>query len=160
MSDIVKGGQLMVFVGGKSIAAATNHTLSLNVDTVDSSNKDLAGGKWASEEPDKINWSMTTENLFTFDNTVGKNYDDLMGILISRQKVDIVFALAATLENYSDETVTEVPTGGWVKSTTQKWYSGQAYITALDVNAQNGENATFTATFTGAGALVQNNATA
>jgi hypothetical protein len=135
MSTIVKGGQLMVFVGGKSIAAATNHTLSLNVDTVDSSNKDLAGGKWGSEEPDKINWSMTTENLFTFDTTVGNNCDDLMSILIGRQKVNIVFALAATLEDYSDDSVTEVPAGGWLPSQTQKWYSGQAYITALDINA-------------------------
>ena len=36
----IKGGDLMLFVNGKSIAFATSHTLSISTDTVDTSNKD------------------------------------------------------------------------------------------------------------------------
>ena len=42
---IIKGGDLMLFVGGKSIGYATNHTLSINADTKETSTKD-SGGKW------------------------------------------------------------------------------------------------------------------
>lgn len=39
-----------------------------------------------------------------------------------------------------------VPSGGWTPSTSGT-YSGKVIITSLEVNAPNGDNATFTATF-------------
>ena len=43
----IKGGDMMLFVNGKSIAYATSHTLSISGDTQDTSNKDEGGGDWA-----------------------------------------------------------------------------------------------------------------
>ena len=43
--SIIKGGDMMLFVNGKSIGYATNHTLSINTDTKETSTKD-SGGKW------------------------------------------------------------------------------------------------------------------
>ena len=43
--SVIKGGDLMLFVGGKSIAYATSHTLSISADTKENSSKD-SGGKW------------------------------------------------------------------------------------------------------------------
>ena len=43
----IKGGDMMLFVNGKSIAYATSHTLSISGDTQDTSNKDAGGGDWS-----------------------------------------------------------------------------------------------------------------
>lgn len=43
--SVIKGGDLMLFVGGKSIAYATSHTLSISAGTKETSSKD-SGGKW------------------------------------------------------------------------------------------------------------------
>ena len=42
--------------------------------------------------------------------------------------------------------------------TTKHYYSGDAYITSLTANANTGENATFSVTLTGSGALARHNA--
>ena len=44
--------------------------------------------------------------------------------------------------------------GGWLPATTGT-YSGNVIITALEANAPNGDNATFTASFEGVGALTK-----
>lgn len=45
MNNVIKGGDLMVFADNKSIALATNHTLTISADTKETSSKD-SGGKW------------------------------------------------------------------------------------------------------------------
>lgn len=42
----IKGGDLMLFLGGKSIAYATTHSLEITGETTDTSNKDEGGGDW------------------------------------------------------------------------------------------------------------------
>ncbi len=59
---ITKGGDLMLFVGGKSIAYATNHTLSISADTKETSTKD-SGGLWQTSEVGMLSWSCSSENL-------------------------------------------------------------------------------------------------
>ena len=78
------------------------------------------------------------------DTGSGKTYDDLVDMMISKQPVDLVFARKT-------ETGTEVGESGWTHSTPS--LSGKAIITSIELNAPNGENATFTADFTGVGAL-------
>ena len=147
----IKGGDMMLFIGGKSIAFATSHTLSLGADTSDTSNKDEGGGGWASSEVTKRNWSANSENLVSADGA-GNNFDDLFDIYASGQAVDAVFAV-------KKETATDVPSGGWTNNTTAPAYKGKVIITSLELNAPNGENATFTAEFTGVGALEKVTAT-
>jgi TP901-1 family phage major tail protein len=64
--NIINGGDLMLFIDGKSIAFATNHTLSINAETVETTSKDH-GGKWVSKATRKISWTMNTENLYSID---------------------------------------------------------------------------------------------
>ena len=66
----IKGGDLMLFVNGKSIAYATSHTLSISADTVDTSNKDEGGGDWADSEVGKLSWTCQSENMYA-DNASG-----------------------------------------------------------------------------------------
>lgn len=141
----IKGGDLMVFMSGKSISLATNHTLSINGDTQDTSNKD-DGGDWGSSEVSLLSWEASTENLYTLDTTDGNTYDDLFDAMVNKTQLDLVFAKKS-------ESGTQVPSGGW--TTASNGYKGKACITSLELNAQNGEYATYSATFTGIGALTK-----
>lgn len=147
---IIKGENLMVFAGGKSIAFATSHTLEVSLDTREISTKDH-GGKWSEAEAGKINWSMQTENLVGNPGE-GKGYDDLLDLMIAREPIDVVFALEGDSPNYDAGKLDYVPTGGWSAKTTNG-RKGKAIITSLSLNAPNGEYATMSATFQGVGEL-------
>lgn len=136
----IKGGDMMLFIGGKSIAFATSHTLTINADTTDTSNKDEGGGGWRSEDVNLLSWEATTENLM--GSGQGNDYDSLVTMMVAKQPVDAVFGQKSSA-------ATDVPEGGW----TGTGYSGKVLITSIEINATNGETATFTATFTGVGAL-------
>ena len=140
----IKGQDLMVFLAGESIAFGTNHTITISGDTADTSNKDEGAGGWASSEISKLSWSAHTENLMA-DSGSGKTYDDLVAMMLSKQPVDLVFARKT-------ETSTDVGEAGWTPQATAS-LAGKAIISSLELNAPNGENSTFTADFTGVGAL-------
>lgn len=146
--QVINGGDLMLFIDGKSIAFATSHKLSINVETVETSSKDN-GGKWVSKAARKISWNCSTENLYSNDGE-GLNFSDLFDKLIDRQPIEAVFCLEQDYAIKADE----VPEGGWLPSTTGT-YSGQVIITSLEANAPNGDNATFSASFEGVGALTK-----
>ena len=141
----VKGGDLMLFVENKSIAYATNHTLSINAETADTSNKDEGGGDWASNEVKILSWSATSENLYSTDGQ-GDNYADLYDIMVAKTPVTAVFSKKSQNQSY-------VPTGGWTSSTPK--YTGNVVITKLELNAPNGDYATFSVEFQGVGALTK-----
>ena len=148
----VKGEKLMVFMGGKSIAYATNHTLTVGSETIDTSNKDEGAGGFASAEVGRLNWTMTTENLYSEDGE-GNNFADLYDAMVNRTVLTVVFG--HPLQSGSD-----VPTGGWTPGgggippvIGMNRYDGSAVLTDLQLTAQNGQYATFSATFQGVGAL-------
>lgn len=142
----IKGGDLMLFFDNKSIAYATSHTLEINGETTDTSNKDEGGGDWASSEVGILSWSASSENLFSVDGQ-GNNFDDLFDLMIAKQPIQAVFALKS-------QAASEVPTGGWTPGTTAK-YTGNVAITNISLNAPNGEYATYTVQFQGVGALTK-----
>lgn len=144
--SIVKGDELMVFLNNKSIAYATSHTLNITGNTIDISSKDH--GFWGASEIGNITWEVTSENLFT-----DGDYDTLFTAMLAKTPVTLVFGhaknynangLAANQDNWApDDTVGS------------KYYQGPAVITSLNLTANTGENATYSVTFTGNGALEQ-----
>ena len=144
--SFTKGDALMLFMGGEALAYAKNHTLTMTGNTIDISTKDH--GYWGASEVGNITWEVQTENLFTED-----NYDTLYDAMVAKTPVDIVFA---KVDNYSENGLKAV--GGdvdsWTASTTSG-RKGKAVITSLTVNANTGENATCSATFTGSGPLAK-----
>lgn len=146
--QVINGGDLMLFIGGKSIAFATSHKLSISVETVETTSKD-SGGKWVTKAARKISWNCSTENLYSNDGE-GLNFSDLFDKLVAREPIEAVFCLEQDYATKADE----VPEGGWLPSTTGT-YTGQVIITSLEANAPNGDNATFTASFEGVGALTK-----
>lgn len=142
--NIIKGRNLMLFdAQGKSIAYATNHTLSLSAESQDTSSKDH--GVWGASEINKITWEITSENLYTTD-----AFDSLFDIMMTKAAVDVYFGLKAEADD--GKNVVDGDYTNWSKLTSGS-YKGKAFITSLQANAANGENATFSVTLTGSGKI-------
>lgn len=144
MADtIIKGHNLMLFdANGESIAYATNHTLSISADAQDVSSKDH--GIWKASEVNKINWEITSENLYTTT-----AYDSLFTSMIAREPITVFFGLKREADN--DKSVVDGDYTNWSVGTGA--YTGSAVITSLQANAPDGENATFSVTLTGSGKI-------
>ena len=147
--NIIKGDKLMIFVGGSAIAYATSHTLSLTGNTTDISSKDH--GFWGASDIGNLTWEATTENLYT-----EAGFDGLFNAYLKKTPVTIVFGYASNYNVNGLWLGEGTNPGGYENSWTAdstKGYTGQAVITSLSVNANTGENATFSCTFTGKGAI-------
>ena len=142
MKNITKGDQLMLFVGGQSIVFATAHTLTLTTNTTDIASKDH--GIYGAKDVSTITWEITTENLFA-----ESDYATLVDSMLAGQPVDVVFANAASWVKTGIDNSTKT----WTPDSAGTQLSGKALITSLTANANTGENATFSATFTGVGAI-------
>lgn len=147
---VTKGGDLMLFVGGKSIAFATNHTLSISADTKETSTKD-SGGLWQTSEVGMLSWSCSSENLIG-NPMAGIGYDELFDMMVARKPITGVFALEGNSTDYAEGKLGAAPTTGWTAKSGDG-YTGQMVITSLEKNAPNGENATLKVDFTGVGEL-------
>lgn len=154
MSNIVKGKKLMVWVKAsngeyKSIGFATNHTLSTSASTISVSHKDMVdagAGKWDAQEIDTLTWSVTSENFYA-NTTEGYTFADIWNFYSNGTELDLKFGVAA-------DSNTGVPAGGWAVPASGTVLSGKAVISSVDVNAPVDDNASFSVTFQGKGALV------
>lgn len=145
-NNIIKGDELMLFYNGNAFAWATSHTLTITGNTVDVATKDH--GFWGASEVGNLTWEITTENLYSDD-----DYDTLFDLMVAKEPIDVAFAKCS---NYDANGLTSV--GGSVESWTPSatdFRSGKAVITSLTVNANTGENATYSATFTGSGPITK-----
>ena len=168
--NVIKGGDMMLFIQEgngtvKSIAFATSHTLTVSTDTQQTSTKD-DGGKFQSSDYGIISWSATSENLCSFDGA-GYNYQDLINLMLNQTKVTATFSIesdSGTSYPYASklDSVDETSGNTWtpanagtIGSTSNKslGYKGKVLITSVEVNAPNGENATFTVQLQGDGPL-------
>lgn len=154
--NIQKGDDLMVFIQTgtgqsattKSIAYATAHTLTLSAETASVNSKDH--GVWTGNEVNKRSWEITSENLFT-----DEDYSTLFDAWKDGTKLNLVWGK----KNEADSVV--VADGDAANYTVKKtgtgtmYWSGNAYITSLTANANTGEKATFSVTFTGTGAFTK-----
>lgn len=150
----IKGGDIMLFVGGKALAFATSHTLSITAETQDTSNKDEGGGKWAAEEVKMLSWTASSDNYYAVSDTTGtaddnSTYADIYDIFVAGSPVDVVFA-AKTETNTDVADVTET-NKAWTPKVPK--YTGKAIITKLELQAPNGEIATFSVELSGVGEL-------
>lgn len=155
----IKGGDMMLFVAGKPLAFATNHTLTVQAETQDTSNKDEGGGKWSATEVKLLSWNGKSENFYCVsDATAGKaddnsTYDDVFDLMIKGEAVDAIFAMKSESVNDISEVGTSGSTANKVWTPKAPKYTGKVIITNLEVSAQNGEYTTYSVDFTGVGEL-------
>lgn len=131
------GNEFFVYDGNDAIGYATECALNINAETIDCSNKQ--SGIWASALPGQLSWTMSTSALYTTD----AGYAELFDKFTQRQAVPVKFGTR----------ISDSSTG---LDTAATYFSGNAYITSLELSAGNNEVATYSVEFTGEGALTKN----
>ena len=137
----IKGQNLRLMVGGKCIAMATNCTFHISAQLEDSSTKDSTGD-WQEQEVTGLSWDAQCDALVTLtDNgTNGELATDLMSLMIAKTLVTLTFDQTAGTNNRTGQ-------DSAIKRT------GTAYISDIQVTAQNRTNSTFSVQLQGTGAL-------
>ena len=137
----IKGQNLRVMVGGKCIAMATSCTFHVSAQLEDSSTKDSVGD-FQEQEVTGLSWDAQTESLVTLEDngSNGELPQDLLSLMINKTKVTLTFDTTAGTNN-------RVGQNSVIKKT------GQAYVSDINISAQNRQNSTISVQFTGTGPL-------
>ena len=139
------GSEFFVYDGSGGSATpfayATECTLSLSANQIDTSNKQ--SGYWASALPGQISWNISTSALYTNQNNFGTIYDKFT----QRQPINVTFGIAQGMDSSGNFNP--------ALDSTATHYTGTAYITSLELNAGNSEVASFSVEFTGEGQLAK-----
>ena len=115
--------------GLEAVAHATSCSLSVNVDLRDSTTK--SSGGWADNLGGLKSWEMSGDAFVDIAGPTGADVEQLYTVLEARTAVTCTFGLTGML------------------------YTGTAIITSISIDAGVEENATFSISLTGTGALVQ-----
>jgi len=114
------------------VGRMTNASLSISMETRDTSNKDSAGFRELLSG--QRSWSLAGDGLVVYSLTGADGYSDLFGYWNNRTNLYIKFGSVS---------------GG------EKNYSGRGFITSLDQEAGVEDNATFSFSLEGTGALAE-----
>ncbi len=122
--------------GPEEVAFATNSKITMDVTGAKATTKDSLG--WEEIIAGNAKWTMDTDNLVDFHPSTGYHgCADVAAALLSKTKVTVYFTIKT----------------GAVDGDQQFW--GVAYVTKCELSAKQGEAVTYTAQFTGTGALTQ-----
>ena len=137
------GNELFVYTDSSAnpVAYATECSLSINANQIDTSNKQ--SGIWASAIAGQLSWSISASAIYTSD----ANYHDLYSKMISRNPVTVTIGCVQSL-NSDASTYTKLDSSHYN-------YSGNAFITSMELQAGNGQVASFSVEFTGEGKLTE-----
>ena len=115
-----------------TVGRCTSASLSVSMETRDTSNKDSQG--WRELLEAQKSWSLSGHGLLTYNLASGDGYSDLWGYVTGRTKIYVKFGSTDTDEKY---------------------YSGQGFLTSLDQEAGMEDNVTYSFSFEGTGALTE-----
>ena len=144
-TSVFNGTSLVVLIGTEVIAFATSCSLSIAIDTPDSSTKQSLG--WADEIGGQKSWSLTTDGLATVVPGSVATYistTELSNLAIARTAVTVKFT-----------TVNNDTVGGVTPVTGDTIYSGSAFIESVDMTADMENPVTYSVSFKGTGVLTQ-----
>ena len=150
---ILKGAEVMLFVGGRTIALATSCSLEVTTQTQDVRTKDSAYGP--DKEFDFCDWSLSSESLVGENEGVGEQYfaKDLLSLQLAGRPVDVVIGRVS-------RTSASIPAEGWAEPSAVPsdvvlgTYRGKALIMSSSVNAPSEGKTTFSVKLDGLGELV------
>lgn len=145
-ANTVNGKDLMLFteMAGalKAIALSTSCKLTVSGETLDTASKD--SGKWTEKMMKKLSFSASSENCFSAGESIN-GYDALMTAMLTMKPIKIQVGIPTNAD------ADELPEAGWTAPT--EAYEGSVLITSLELNAPDGDKATFSVSFDGTGTL-------
>ena len=135
-TDLIKGNSIMLYIANTPIAFSKSCDLSVNVDTIDTTNK--MSGMWKANLSGQMSYTVTCDALYTRA-TGDTSFDTLFTAMVTGENVDIEIGIA-TPSTFA------LGTG---------LYSGTATITSLNLKAEDNGIASCSITLTGSGELVK-----
>jgi predicted secreted protein len=125
----------------KVVAAAKEMSLHLSAQTEDSSTKDTTGD-WLEYEVTGQSYDISFNALvLSPDDSLGGNTANTLNDFETNLKDDVLYWKIATVNGTNNRTAV------------QTLFSGTAKLTQLQINAQNKQNATYSGTLNGYGAI-------
>lgn len=156
--NYTKGDELMLFINDAPVALATAHTLSLSTDEIDVANKDA--GFYGATISGKRSWELSSDALYSYngipaDGGSGRpassnGYKTFFQLWESGEEVPVKWTDAS---NYDIKGISEYGGTPGMWNPDASYWSGKARVTSLELTANTGEIASFSATLTGQGAL-------
>lgn len=169
--SIIKGSDLMLFMAATPGAAhsataalgyASSCSITLSAEATSVANKDFGNG-WDSNIVGNRSWTASSENMYAEDVATGAvTFKELLNAYLQGKVVTLVWAPTENVnpanENQRKHNVTDLASGKWAPyigsgATKTVILKGDAIITNITANANNGESATYTVEFAGAGAI-------
>jgi hypothetical protein len=124
MAVVINGSDIFVYIGGVKVANATSHTLTMNMATRDTSNKDT--GKFNTKDVGRLDITASSDALVV--------YTDLAAMLTAYMaRVPVTLHFAEDTAGSPD--------------TTKFYATGEFVITSMDINAADQANASYSCTF-------------
>ena len=137
-TGILNGTSLLLYVDVSGtptpIAFATSGSLSLNMDTRETTNKESGG--WRELLESTKSWTMEAEGFHALD-AANFDFKDLFAKVNTRTAVDLQFSVGAS------------PASG------DYYYTGSAYITSISLDSPLEDSVTFSCSFEGTGTLTE-----
>jgi predicted secreted protein len=138
------GGDLMLFAHSGStvqpVAFSTSSKLTINMATRTVSSRD--SGDWDEIATGKFSWTMSSDALVSFASTgTTQTVEELYSYFVNKKAICV---------NFAHKTGT---TPSWTVDSSKKKFSGLSYITSLDINSSDGDQATYSVNLQGTGVL-------
>jgi len=124
MAVVINGSDIFVYIDGVKVANATSHTLTLNMATRDTSNKDT--GKFNTKDVGRLDITASSDALIVYTDIAS-----MVTAYLARLPVTLHFA----------EDTAGSP------DLTKFYATGEFIITAMDINAADQANASYSCTF-------------
>lgn len=125
-TNVINGTDLYVFVNGVAIAHSTSHTLTITRTNREISTKD--SGAYVTRGKGRLNVSATCSALMVYG-----SFETIVEAQITGSPVNVIFGKKTPLTGVLD--------------TTETYANGSFYITSVEMNAPDGDNATYTVSF-------------
>jgi hypothetical protein len=143
----IEGKDLMLFIGGKTIALANSCTLNIDRGSNDAASKD--DGVWGQDTPGDMSWNLSSDALFSADAADSNNqmaYDALFDAQVAGTDLTIIFGVVGNASSNG------LPADGWT-APTKGGYTGTAHVTSLSLTGAKGSASSMSVSLVGSGEL-------
>ena len=133
-AEIVNGSSIMLFVGDKPTLVAKSHKISYKSSTESVITKDVDSSLYAQKMVKQIDVTISVDAFVAVSNNGGIVADDLVSELLKAKEVTCKYGK---------------------KDKTGKCQEGKFIIDSIDITSQAGERATYSATLSNSGPIVE-----
>ena len=133
-AEIVNGSSIMLFVGDKPTLVAKSHKISYKSSTESVVTKDVESSLYAQKMVKQIDVTISVDAFVAVSNNSGIVADDLVSELLKAKEVTCKYGK---------------------KDKTGKHQEGKFIIDSIDITSQAGERATYSATLSNSGPIIE-----